>query len=156
MEPDKWPGDPIPPDFSSNGHILSRLLTLSFGMHSVAGGIPGAGVMAVSKSHRHNSQGTHALVGAGRQGERKLSRKGMTVLGYRWGHNIYQHRVSKTGRSGKSAGRSDISAEFPISSMSKAWGPGGDLCLGTGWAMLDPRESEEGEQMVTGEADRAR
>lgn len=94
MEPDKWPGDPIPPDFSSNGHILSRLLTLSFGMHSVAGGIPGAGVMAVSKSHRHNSQGTHALVGAGRQGERKLSRKGMTVLGYRWGHNIYQHRVS--------------------------------------------------------------
>ena len=40
--------------------------------------------------------------------------------------------------------------------MSKAWGPGGDLYLGTGWAMLDPRESEEGEQMVTGEADRAR
>lgn len=94
MEPDKWPGDPIPPDFSSNGHILSRLLTLSFGMHSVAGGTPGAGVMAVNKSHRHNSQGTHALVGAGRQGERKLLRKGMTVLGYRWGHNIYQHRVS--------------------------------------------------------------
>lgn len=40
--------------------------------------------------------------------------------------------------------------------MSKAWGLGGDLCLGTGWAMLDPRELGEGEQMVTGAADRAR
>ena len=41
--------------------------------------------------------------------------------------------------------------------MSKAWGLGRDVCLGTGWAMLDPRESGEGEQeTVTGEADKAR
>ena len=59
MEPDKWPGDPVPPAFSSNGHILSRLLTQPFGMHSVAGGTPGAGVMAVNKSHGQNPQGTH-------------------------------------------------------------------------------------------------
>lgn len=33
----------------------------------------------------------------------------------------------------------------------------GNVCLGTGWAMLDPREPAEGQQeMVTGEADRAR
>jgi len=51
----------------------------------------------------------------------------------------------------------DLPGEFPIGSMSKAWGLGGDVCLGTGWAMLDPRESGEGEQeTVTGEADRAR
>ena len=35
--------------------------------------------------------------------------------------------------------------EFPISSMSKAWGRGRDVCLGPGWARLDPRESGEGD-----------
>ena len=51
----------------------------------------------------------------------------------------------------------DLPGEFPIGSMSEAWGLGADVCLGTGWAMLDPRESGEGEQeTVTGEADRAR
>lgn len=45
----------------------------------------------------------------------------------------------------------DLLEAFPTSSMSKAWG------LGTGWAMLGPREPGEGQQeMVTGEADRAR
>ena len=90
MEPDKWPGDPIPPDFSSNGHILSRLLTPSFGTHAVVGGIPGPG----PPSHTCTAlKGLTPWEEGDRQGDRKLSGKGTTVLGYRWGHDIYQHRV---------------------------------------------------------------
>ena len=130
--------------------------------------------MTVHKSYRHSSLGTHALVG-GRQGERKLPRKG-TVLGYGWGHDFPKHRVpgeptqteGRQGGQGRFAGGGDVSAEtrsmwrtrpgeFPMGSMSEACGPGGEYVSGDGgWATLDPRELEGEQEMVTGEADRAR